>query len=87
MYLVNLYGKLYNPTTASKDLAVPFVTSVDVTDEIPGRSTVQEIYDHIINDINTALANLPVDNNSNRFRGSVAGAHGVLAKTYLYMGN
>lgn len=87
LYLVNLYGKLYNPATAGKDLAVPFVTSVDVTDEMPGRSTVQEIYDHIINDITTALANLPADNSSNRFRGSVAAAHGVLAKTYLYMGN
>lgn len=87
LYLVNLYGKLYNPATASKDLAVPFVTSVDVTDVVPGRSTVQEIYDHIINDINTALPNLPADNNTNRFRGSVAAAHGVLAKTYLYMGN
>ena len=87
LYLVNLYGKVYNPATASKDLAVPFVTSVDVTDEMPGRSTVQEIYDHIINDINAALPNLPTDNNTNRFRGSVAAAHGVLAKTYLYMGN
>ncbi|WAC41624.1 RagB/SusD family nutrient uptake outer membrane protein [Pedobacter sp. SL55] len=87
LYLVNLYGKVYNPATAGKDLAVPFVTSVDVTDEVPNRSTVQEIYDHIINDITAALPYLPADNNSNRFRGSVAAAHGVLAKTYLYMGN
>lgn len=87
LHLVNLYGKVYNPATASTDLAVPFVTSVDVTDEMPNRSTVQEIYNRIISDINTALPNLPVDNSVNRFRGSVAAAHGVLAKTYLYMGN
>lgn len=87
LYLVNLYAKVYNPATADKDLAVPFVTSIDVTDEMPGRSTVQEIYNHIINDITTALPNLPTDNAANRFRGTVAAAHGVLAKTYLYMGN
>lgn len=87
LYLVNLYAKVYNPATASKDLAVPFVTSVDVTDAMPGRSTVQEIYDRIIGDINAALPNLPADNAANRFRGSLAAAHGVLAKTYLYMGN
>lgn len=85
--LVNLYGKVYNPATASQDLAVPFVTSIDVTDPIPNRSTVQEIYDHIISDITTAIPDLPVNNSVNRFRGSVSGAYGVLARTYLYMGN
>ena len=85
--LVNLYGKVYNPATADKDLAVPFVTALDVTDVLPSRSTVKEIYDHIIEDINTALPNLPSDNANNHFRGSKGAAYSVLARTYLYMGN
>ncbi|WP_111307057.1 RagB/SusD family nutrient uptake outer membrane protein [Confluentibacter sediminis] len=84
--LVNLYGKVYNETTASQDLSVPFVTSIDVTDETPQRSTVQQIYNHIISDLEEAIPNLPLDNSGNRFRGSVAAAYGVLARAYLYMG-
>jgi tetratricopeptide (TPR) repeat protein len=85
--LVNLYGKVYNPATAGTDLAVPFVTQVDVTDELPNRNTVKEIYEHIIEDITQALAGLPADNANNRYRGSRPAAYSVLARTYLYMGN
>ncbi|TRZ42240.1 RagB/SusD family nutrient uptake outer membrane protein [Robertkochia solimangrovi] len=85
LYLVNLYGKVYDVSTAAQDLAVPFVTSNDLQDEVPERSSVQEIYDHIIGDIEEALSDLPADNSENRFRGSVAAAYGVLARTYFFM--
>jgi tetratricopeptide (TPR) repeat protein len=84
--LVNLYGKPYNETTANEDLAVPFMTSVDVSDPTPPRSSVQVIYDHIIADITEAIPNLPKDNSAQRNRGTVAAAYGVLARAYLYMG-
>jgi tetratricopeptide (TPR) repeat protein len=87
LYLVNLYGKAYNENTASQDLAVPFVTSNNLSTPTPERSTVQEIYNKIIEDINTAIPNLPHDNSKNRFRGSVASAYSVLARTYLFMGD
>lgn len=87
LYLVNLYGKPYNAATAEKDLSVPFVTSNDLNEPTPARSTVKEVYDHIIGDLNLAIADLPKDNNQNRFRGAVAAAYSVLARTYLYMGN
>ncbi len=87
LYLVNLYGKVYDANTADQDLAVPFVTSNDITDPTPERSTVQKIYDQIITDLTTAISDLPADNNENRFRGSVAAAYSVLARTYLYMRN
>ncbi|MBN2660465.1 MAG: RagB/SusD family nutrient uptake outer membrane protein, partial [Tannerellaceae bacterium] len=86
LYLVNLYGKVYNSQTAGQDLAVPFVTSNDLSSPIPPRSTVQDIYDSIISDINAAIPNLPKNNSENRFRGSVAAGYSVLARTYLYMG-
>ncbi len=83
LYLVNLFGKSYDSTTADKDLAVPFVTSVDVTDATPPRSTVKEIYDHIISDLNQAIPDLPADNPLNRFRGSIAAGYSLLARTYF----
>ncbi|RKD90830.1 RagB/SusD family nutrient uptake outer membrane protein [Mangrovibacterium diazotrophicum] len=85
--LTNLYGKVYNEETASEDLAVPFVTSVDVTEATPDRSTVQKMYDHILTDITDALPGLPDDNSTNRYRGSTAAGYALLARTYLYMGN
>lgn len=86
-YLVNLYGKPYNAASASSDLAVPFVTSSDITTATPPRATVQEIYDHIIGDIKTALTDLPGSNAGNRFRGSIHAAYSVLARIYFYMRN
>lgn len=86
-YLVNEYGKPYDPVTAGTDLAVPFVTSNDVTQTVPPRSTIAEIYKHIIEDINTALPDLPLDNSANRFRGSLASGYSLLARVYFYMGD
>jgi hypothetical protein len=86
-YLVNEYGNAYDSTTADKDLAVPFVTSNDVTQKVPSRSTVKEVYDHIISDLNAAIPDLPLDNSANRFRGSVAAAYSVLARVYFYAGD
>ena len=87
LYLVNEYGKEYDKSTATTDLAVPFVTSDDLATKIPGRGTVQEIYDHIVTDLKQALSNLPLDNSKNRYRGSKAAAYAVLARTSLYMRN
>ena len=86
-YLVNEYGKPYDAATANQDLAVPFVTSNDVTTPVPPRSTVAEIHQHIIDDIHAAIPYLPTDNSANRIRGSVAGGYSLLARVYLYMRN
>jgi len=83
-YLVNEYSKPYNAATAATDLAVPYVTSDDVSKKAPGRSSAAEIYKHIIDDINTALPNLPEDNANARFRGSKAAAYSILSRVYLY---
>lgn len=83
-YLVNEYAKPYNAATASTDLAVPFVTSDNVSQKAPDRSTTAEIYQHIFDDINAAIPNLPDDNSNARFRGSKAAAYSVMARIYLY---
>ncbi|WP_316817399.1 RagB/SusD family nutrient uptake outer membrane protein [Pedobacter nyackensis] len=87
LYLVNLYAKTYNPATANTDLAVPFITSNDITDKTPERATVSFIYGKIIGDINAALPDLPRNNNTNKFRGSVNAAYSILARAYYYMNN
>lgn len=86
-YLVNEYGKPYDSATANKDLAVPFMTSNDVVQEVPPRSTVAEIYQHIIEDLNAAIPDLPADNSVNRFRGSMAAGYSLLARVYFYARN
>lgn len=87
LYLVNLYGKQYDPATADVDLSVPFVISNDLNEPTPRRSTVQEMYNHILADLQAAMLLLPEDNALDRFRGTVAGVHSILARTYLYMGD
>jgi len=86
-YLVNEYGNEYDSATAATDLAVPFVTSNDVSQTVPPRSTISEIYSNIIADVNAAIPDLPPDNSSNRFRGSVAAGYSVLARIYFYAGD
>jgi hypothetical protein len=86
-HLVNEYGKPYDSTTASQDLAVPFVTSNDVTQIVPARSSVAEIHKHIIDDLNAAIPDLSADNSANRFRGSKASAYSILARVYFYARN
>ena len=86
-YLINLYGKLYDETTAGTDLAVPYVTASDIHAATPPRMTVQQLYDQIFADIEEAMPNLPADNSANRFRGSVHAAYSLLARIYLYMRN
>ncbi|WP_158800446.1 RagB/SusD family nutrient uptake outer membrane protein [Pedobacter sp. L105] len=83
-YLVNEYSLPFDSTTAGKDLAIPFVTSNDVSQIVPPRGTVAETYGHIIADLNSAIPNLPLDNSTNRYRGSTAAAYSLLARTYFY---
>jgi hypothetical protein len=83
-YLLNEYGNAYDSTTAKTDLAVPFVTSNDVSQTLPPRSTIAALCDQIISDVNAAIPGLPVDNSKNRFRGSVAAGYSVLARIYFY---
>lgn len=87
LYLVNLYGKVYNSSTSSEDPAVPFVESNDLNDPTPPRSSVKEIYDNIISDLTAAIPDLPLVNSQNRFRGAKSSAYSILARTYLYMGD
>jgi hypothetical protein len=86
-YLMNLYCKPYDPATAATEPGVPFVTSNDITSTVPERGTLAALYQRIIDDVNAAIPDLPLDNSANRFRGSVASAYSLLARIYFYARN
>ena len=51
--LVRRYAPMYNPSSASSDLGVPVITSIDLGLK-PARNTVAEVYAQIASDIATA---------------------------------
>lgn len=81
-YLVNGYAKHYNASTASTDLGVPLPLELDINVLVP-RSTVQETYDLIISDLETALPLLP-NVSTTRTWASKQSAYALLGRVYLY---
>ncbi len=83
--LVNQYAKQYDVNTASTDLGIPLLTTPDIQINIT-RSTIQQAYDLMISDLNTAITYLPAQQANNVYP-SKAVAYGLLARVYLFMGN
>jgi len=52
--LVNMYAKAYNPSTAETDGGIVYMNKVDF-ENTPVKSTVAEVYQNMLSDINTAL--------------------------------
>lgn len=75
----------YRQSSASNDLGLPLRLDPDMN--IPTvRSTVQQTYDQILSDLHAALPLLP-DQQVSKMRISKTAVHGLLARTYLFMGN
>nr|WP_314696275.1 RagB/SusD family nutrient uptake outer membrane protein [uncultured Prevotella sp.] len=87
LYLVNGYAKHYDMRTAETDPGVPLILDEDIAKKNLVRASVKDVYAQILSDLQNALPNLPVQAKGNAFRASKAAGYGVLAKTYLYMGN
>lgn len=82
--LINYYGKPYHPATAAKDPGFPLVNFSDVTQTEFTRGTVQEVYNQIIKDLETAIPDLP-ENLSRRIRASRPLGKALLGKVYMFM--
>lgn len=52
--LVNIYAKAYDPSTAETDGGIVYMNKVDF-ESTPVKSTVNEVYQNMLSDINTAL--------------------------------
>jgi len=83
--LINYFGKPYNQSTSATDPGFPIVKDADVTATRFTRASVKEVYDFIVNDLLTAIPNLP-SKTTHRARMSKAAAEGLLGKVYLFMG-
>jgi len=83
--IAQVWSKAYDSVTANTDLGIPLRLTSDYN--IPTkRSSIKETYNQIITDLKTAIPLLP-DNPVFVFRPSKAAAYGLLARTFLIMGN
>ncbi|WP_461533740.1 RagB/SusD family nutrient uptake outer membrane protein [Sinomicrobium sp.] len=85
LYLLTAFANAYHPDINPDDLGVPLVTSINVTDKIPARSTLKECFDLMTSDLKQAMEWLP-EVHSNRWRVTRYVAAGVLARVYTYTG-
>lgn len=82
--LVQIYCKSYDPTTAQVDLGLPLRLNSDVNDLPSTRSSLEEIYGTIENDLKGAIELLPI-NSEYQTRPSKTSAHALLSRVYLLM--
>ncbi|MGJ7032308.1 RagB/SusD family nutrient uptake outer membrane protein [Niabella hirudinis] len=81
--LLMAYSKAYNAQSAKTDLGIVLRQSSDFN-VASFRSSVEDCYNFIVNDLKSALLELP-DLPAHVLRPSKAAAYGLLARTYLLM--
>lgn len=84
--LAQVYAPQYDPGVASKDLGIVLRLNADFNEKSV-RSTVQENYNQIITDIESAISLLPNNISVNKIRPGKAACYALLAKVYLQTGN
>ena len=82
--LLTTYAKAYDASSASTDPGLPLVTTTDVTEKTPERSSVAATIDEIISLLKQAADYLPSASIS-RIRANKYAAYAILARVYLYM--
>lgn len=85
-FLINLFAKHYDKKTAASDKGVPMVLEAKTYQKAPNSSSIAEVYDLIISDLNQAIPNLPkqrVEFN----RPSKGSGYALLSRVYLYQAN
>lgn len=81
--ITQLYAKGYNQSTAQQDAGVALRLTSSINEKL-SRSSVQQTYDQVLNDLKKATALLP-DVASTSSRPSKAAAYAMLARVYLSM--
>ncbi|WP_205512345.1 RagB/SusD family nutrient uptake outer membrane protein [Longitalea arenae] len=82
--LVQVFALPYNPETAKSDLGIPLKLTPNVDESIQ-RSTVEETYSRMLNDLLEAQTLLPPDVTNYRNRPNKPAALAQLARVYLSM--
>lgn len=83
--LVNAYANHYDKNTAATDPGIPLMLDKNINKSNLERATVQQVYDQILTDLDTAALYLP-DKQKTAYRASKPVGLGMLARMYLYMG-
>ncbi|MEY8685994.1 RagB/SusD family nutrient uptake outer membrane protein [Bacteroides sp. AN502(2024)] len=86
--LANLYGKAYDPQSCATDLCVPLKLTPYVQTEKFERSTVKEVYDQIVADLEMAeqyLSQSPQLEARRGYRASLEAVNLLQSRVYLYM--
>lgn len=84
--LVNKFAKAYNPSTASTDPGIPYLTH-DWDISVPTEKlSVQQVYENILKDLNEAISlNALPNNNINRMRMNKGAAYAAKALAHMSM--
>jgi len=83
--LVNAYANHYDKKTAATDPGVPLMLDKNVNKSNLKRATVQQVYDQVLTDLDSAIRYLP-DGQKTAYRASKPVGWGMLARVYLYTG-
>ncbi|KFF06377.1 RagB/SusD family nutrient uptake outer membrane protein [Flavobacterium reichenbachii] len=86
LQLVNVYGPQFDPTSDNAAKAVPLLLKPELFSSLE-RSTVGQVYDQIVSDLKSSLANDIQDTPPFNVLPSRRAAYALLARTYLYMGS
>ncbi len=81
--LLTVFARAYDPATADSDPGLPMVTSTDVAEKAPARSSVKVVVDALTADLTTAAEGLPATN-INKYRATRHAAFAVLSRIALY---
>lgn len=84
--LITVFAKSYSPATAANTPGLPLVTSINVTDQIPARSSLKATVDTMIANVTRAIPSLPLTNTL-KSRVTKYTAYALLSRIYLYMGD
>lgn len=82
--LVNTYGKPFQQSTAASDFGVPLKIESPVEDKFYSRSTVKQVYDQILADLQEAEKELEGFNAATPKRANLAAVQGLLSRVWLY---
>jgi tetratricopeptide (TPR) repeat protein len=86
LQLVNTYGPQFDPASDNSAKAVPLLLKPELFSSLE-RNTVGQVYDQIISDLKSALANDIQDSPGFNVLPSKRAVYALLARTYLYMGS
>jgi hypothetical protein len=84
--LANIYGNPYNDSTSSPDkhLAVPLILSSGVSEKMPVRNTVAEVYAQIEKDLGNGIALLEKKKKMSNYRFNYLAAHLLASRIGLF---